>query len=293
MPKYDAFGREIGEDTLEGLGASSKPPDESVWQERTEREEATWEAAEKVEVARLETAADAADAQAEQAEDARQAAAGASHWTASSQTQVPTLRVKRSGAAKGCLVAFAILILVGGAIVAGLVSFIGSVDIDTPDTSIITRPKLEQPQNAPKGLEGESLVRPANLAAALKKIGGAGGGITNLRVAPERIDATLLTPAGRLRHVQVKPGGDLERFGPDSGPGFDSSKTIPVSKLDPRAPAKLARRGAEEVGVPVTELQYAVPQEFDNAVRWVVYFTRARYVIGDARGRFEREYPIP
>ena len=289
MPEYDAFGREIGEDTLEGLGGSSKPPDESVWQERTEREEATWEAAEAVEVARIETAADAADAQAEQAEDARQAAAGASYWTASSQTQVPTLRVKRSGAAKGCLVAFVILVAFGGAIIAGIVSFVGSVDIDTPDIEkIVTRPDSGP---APKGLEGESLVRPANLAAALKKIGGAGGAITNLRVAPERIDATLLTPAGRLRHVQVKPGGDLERFGPDSGPGFDSSQTIPGSKLNPRAPARLARRGAEEVGVPVADLQYAVPSEFDNRIRWVVYFTRARYVIGNARGRFERAYP--
>jgi hypothetical protein len=26
-------------------------------------------------------------------------------------------------------------------------------------------------------------------------------------------------------------------------------------------------------------------------VRWVVYFTRARYVIGNARGRFQRAYP--
>ena len=56
MPKYDAFGREIGEDTLQGLGGSPARPD-SAWEERTEREEATWQAAEQVEVARLETKA--------------------------------------------------------------------------------------------------------------------------------------------------------------------------------------------------------------------------------------------
>ncbi len=54
----------------------------SAWEERTEREEATWEAAEAVEVARLDAAATAKDAQAERTEDARQEAAGDSRWTA-------------------------------------------------------------------------------------------------------------------------------------------------------------------------------------------------------------------
>ena len=294
MPKYDAFGREIGEDTLEGLGGSSaKPPDESAWQERTEQDEATWQAAERVEVARIETAADAADAQAEQAEDARQAAAGGSRWTATARPQVPTLRIKRSAAGKGCLVAFVVLILFVGAIIAGIASLVSSVDLDTDGGSIITRPDA-QPKDAPKGLAGESLVRRENLAAVLRTLSASEQGrLRSLRVAPERIDAQLLTSEGRIRHIQVKPGGEPERFGPDSGPGFDGLGTIPFSRLDPGAPTRLARRGAEEVGVPIADLQYAVPQTIGEDVRWVVYFTRGRYVIGDAKGRFQAEYPRP
>jgi hypothetical protein len=65
VPKYDAFGREIGEDTLQGLGGSPTPaPAESAWETRTERDEATWQAAERVEVARQQAAAEAADVQA-------------------------------------------------------------------------------------------------------------------------------------------------------------------------------------------------------------------------------------
>jgi hypothetical protein len=118
-----------------------------------------------------------------------------------------------------------------------------------------------------------------------------GGRLTNLRVAPDRIDATLLTSEGRLRSVQVKPGGKLERFGSDSGPGFDQTSTIPFSRIRPGAPQRLARAGAERIGVKVSTLQYLVPTSFNGSLTWAAYFTRGRYVLGDALGRFQRKYP--
>jgi hypothetical protein len=317
VPKYDAFGREIGEDTLQGLGGSPTPPQESSWEERTGREEAAWQEAERVEVARQETAADAKDAAAERAEDARQAAAGDANWTAPaaddakrrrlaaqlsgllqksagapSSGMPTTVTVRRSGSAKGCLIAIIVVLLIGGAAIAGVVSLVNSVDVSTSGGgSIITVPKLtEGPQ--PKGLGEGSLMRRADVAAALRRLSSdEGTKLTNLRLAPERIDATLLTSEGRLRHVQVKPGGKVERFGSDSGPGFDTVSTIPYARVNPGAPQRLARRGAEEIGVPLNELQYAVPTLSGDDLTWVVYFTRGRYVLGDARGRFDRKFP--
>ena len=289
MPKYDAFGREIGEDTLDGLGGSPKLPD-SAWQERTEREEATWEAAEQVEVARIEAAATAQDAHAERAEDARQAAAGDSRWTAPA---TPTITVRRSGAARGCLITIVVVLLIGGAAVAGILSLVSKVDINTdgPEKAI-TAPEVEPGGPKPTGLGEGSLMRRADLAAALTQLRSSEDTkLTNLRVAPERIDATLLTREGRLRHVQITPGGKLRRFGSDSGAGFDTVGTIPFSRLNPGAPQRLARRGAKEIGVPVTEVQYAVPLYHDGQVTWGVYFTRARYVLGNGAGRFERKLP--
>ena len=318
MPKYDAFGREIGEDTLAGLGGSPSKPTGPSWQERNERDEATWQAAEKVEVARIETAADAADAQAERAEDARQAAAG-EQPAVGAGTDDPqrkalaaqlggvldqaaaaratgtraTVTVQRRGAGRGCLVATVVVLAIFGLLIAGVVGLVSSVDVKTGGSSggtITTAP--EQAKPAPTGLAAGSLVRRDNLAAALREIRASGGGkLSHLRVAPERIDATLLTPAGRLRNVQIKPGGQLERLGPDSGPGFDQTSTIPFSRLNPAAPQRLARAGAERIHVPVSTLQYAVPTVFSGTLSWAAYFKRGRYVLGDASGRFQRAYP--
>ena len=261
MPKYDAFGREIGEDTLQGLGGSPPEPREQP--------------------------APVDDAQ-------RRALAGrlrnVLQQQAATRPATPTVTVRRSGSGRGCLIALVVLLATGAAVVLAIVGLVGSVDIEGGIEDAINAPTTSEP--APKGLNGESLARPEALAAALATIRSKGGGkLANLRVAPERIDATLLTPQGRLRHVQVKPGGELERFGSDSGAGFDSVPTISFEKLRPGAVQRLARRGAEEHGIPVSEFQYAVPQDIGGQVRWVVYFTRGRYVIGDARGRFERALP--
>ena len=91
--------------------------------------------------------------------------------------------------------------------------------------------------------------------------------------------------------MQVQPGGEAKQLGPDSGPGFDSASTIPFARLDPRAPQRLARRGARKLRVPVSTLQYVVPSRFSGKIMWAAYFKRSRYVIGDARGRYQRSYP--
>jgi hypothetical protein len=275
VPKYDAFGREIGEDTLQGLGGS--PAEGTDW-----REEAYAEPPQP-------------EPQPVEDEAQRRELAGQLSNVLQQATRnrgvPPTVTVRRSGTMRGCLITVIVVLIIGGIALAAIGSLVSSIDIDTGGIEeAIKAPATSEPP--PKGFEGESLARPAALGAALTKIRTQGGGkLTNLRVAPERIDATLLTPAGALRHVQVKPGGGMERFGSDSGTGFDSVPTINYEKLRPAAVERLARRGAEEHGIPVSEFQYAVPQDIGGKVRWVVYFTRARYVIGDARGRFERAYP--
>jgi hypothetical protein len=323
VPKYDAFGREIGEDTLKGLGGSPSPaPAESSWEARTDREEATWQAAERVEVARQQAADEAADVQAERTEDARQDAAGESRYTATPRptfvrpgaegaqrqalasqlsgvlAQAAATRASASGptvrrrtAGRGCLVTIVILVVVFAALGA-IGAIVGSVDVKTEGGTSNAIPEAVKPKPAPKGLGPGSLVRQDRFAAALRQIRTKGGGrLTNLRLAPERIDATLLTGAGRLRNVQIKPGGALERFGPDSGAGFDQTSTIPFARINAAAPQRLARAGAERIGVKVATLQYLVPTTFNGSVAWAAYFTRGRYVIGDASGRFQRKYP--
>jgi hypothetical protein len=280
VPKYDAFGREIGEETLSGLGSGTSESAEP------EAEAVPMEAGSPLRAPEPQSSTPLAQPQPPQPEPQRP--------FVSIPLRPPRQR-RRRGA--GFVVLFVLFIFIAPLLAGGLVIF-SAVDGATEsvrdglESTIKAIPATpEAPAVPPKGVSGRSLVRRDHLAAALGKLSGSELRLTNLRLAPERIDAQLLTRGGRLRSVQVQPGGAIKQFGPDSGPGFDSSSTIPFSRLDPRAPQRLARRGAAKLHVPVSTLQYLVPSLFSGKIIWAAYFEHARYVIGDAAGRYQRSYP--
>ena len=294
MPKYDAFGREIGEDTFSGLGSGASdnaaPEAEAVPMEagsplrEPEPQPYTPPAQPEPQPQQVFTAGPQAPQQA--------------------QPQRPFVpnpmrppRKRRGGRGIVFVLLIALFVFVVPVVCGGVVIF-NAVDGATKsvrdglDATIKAIPATpEPPAVAPKGVSGKSLVRRANFAAALAKLGASELRLTHLRLAPDRIDAQLLTRAGKLRLMRVKPGGKPEQLGPDSGSGFDGTRTIPISRLDAGAPQRLARRGARKLRVPVSTLQYLVPSEFDGKLRWAAYFERGRYVLGDARGRYQRSYP--
>jgi hypothetical protein len=216
--------------------------------------------------------------------------------TARAATTPPAIPgARRSGAARGCLIAFAALFALGGVGVAGLVFLIGDATVKTATNEIRRAvPRTVAPPStspAPRGLGPRSLVRKVNFAAAIRKLSSSELRVDQLRVAPERIDATLLTRGGRLRSVQIKPGGALERFGPDSGPGFDQASAFPFGRVDVAAPQRLARQGAAKLHVAVSTLQYVVPTFSGGSLTWGAYFKHGRYVLGDSAGHWQRSYP--
>jgi hypothetical protein len=251
VPEYDAFGREVGANTLSGLGSG-----------------APTRAAPEAEAAPVETPEPAPS------------------------PLRPPRRRRRRGA--GFVALFVLVIVLAPLAIGGLAIFSavdGATDAVRRGVATIAAPEVSAaPAVPPKGVSGRSLVRRDHFAAALAKLSGSELRLTHLRLAPARIDAQLLTRGGRLRSVQVLPGGATQRLGPDSGSGFDSTGTIPISRLDPRAPQRLARRGAAKLHVRVATLQYLVPTLFSGKVTWVAYFEHARYVLGDAAGRFQRAY---
>ena len=284
VPTYDAFGREIGEDTLSGLGSGASgrttPEAEAVPMEAGSPLRAPEEPA---------------------AAAPPTFTAGPAQPQPQSKPERPSVSIplrpprKRRRRGVGFIVLFVVFIFLAPLLVGGLVIF-SAVDGATEAVrdgikTIATPETAEAPAKPPKGVRGRSLVRRDHFAAALAKLSSSELRLTNLRLAPERIDAQLLTRAGRLRSVQVQPGGEIERFGPDSGAGFDNTPTLPFARLDPRAPQRLARRGAAKLRVPVSTLQYLVPTLFSGQVRWAAYFQRGRYVLGDAAGRYQRSYP--
>jgi hypothetical protein len=293
VPKYDAFGREIGESTLSGLGsgaAAGPTPEVAPAPERTEGSPLR-EAPDPLTPpppAQPPPTFTAAPAQPQPQQPAPQ------RPYVSIPMRPPGRRRSRRGV--GVVILFVVIIIVAP-LVGGAIAVFNTVDNATDvvrggiKEGLRAIPTATVQGPAPKGVTGRSLVRRANFSAALRKLSSSELRLTHLRLAPERIDAQLLTRGGSLRSMQVQPGGAVTQLGPDSGPGFDSASTISFSKLNAGAPQRLARQGAAKLHVPVSTLQYAVPTLFSGKVTWVAYFEHARYVLGDARGRWQRSYP--
>ena len=328
MAKHDAFGREIGEDTLAGLGGGSEvkatpEPTEATWQQRIDETEATWEAAERVEVARIETAADAADAKAERTEDARQAAAGDSRWTAPvraepaqmstdsglgtqsrptpSGRQPLTITLPVSGPLSSGgrsrrgrrIVLFVLLVVVALFVIPLLIAGFAIVntvgDATRQIDGAIKVVRPELPAAAPTGLAGASLVRPERFGPAVRRVQAKGyGRLTSLRLAPERINAQFLTKDGALLSVQLGSDGKLQSSG-KSGSGFGSVETIPYSRINVAAPEKLTRSAAERLGKSPKQLDYMVlTRGGPREQLWAVFFKGGGNIQGFPDGRVWR-----
>ena len=249
MPKYDPFGREIGEDTLgQWRQDSTAPPSQP----------------------RPEPAPAPAPPGRTRAQ------------TPPAGLGAPRRRRRRRGVAR-----LLILLAFGWA----AFTLIGNLADEAEDAArTITIPNLTPPAPAdrPTGLAAGSLLRPAAFERALADIRRRDiGRIQNLRVAPERINASLLTPKGTLVSVQRSSGGEFQRFS-ESGAGFGHLETLPYSRIDPRFPQRLTRAAAERLGKPVSAIDYLVPSLTQGEVVWGAYFKGGAIFIADARGRIIR-----
>jgi hypothetical protein len=147
----------------------------------------------------------------------------------------------------------------------------------------------EQARPAPTGLGARSLVRADRFGPAMRRLRAQRyGGLTSLRVAPDRIDAQFRTADGRLMSVQLRSDGKLQSFG-KSGPGFGFVSTIPFSKVRPGVPERLTRRAAERVRQSPAQLNYlALSRGGTRDVLWGVFFKDGAHVQGFGNGRVWR-----
>jgi len=282
VPEYDAFGREIGEDSLAGWrsGASAQPAPEPVPVPESGLEPAPrapeWE--------------DAAPAPRPALATAGSVTAGDPLGTASAGTPParPSVSLPRRRRRSGVRWLVALVVLfVAVRLVMGVAGEVRDTvrDIEIPSVAI---PTPEAPEVAPTGLGAGSLLRPAAFERALSDLRGRRiGRIQNLRLAPERIDVSLLTRRGTLVTAQIRAGGELRRFG-ESGAGFGAIGTIPYTRIDTGAPRRLVRAAAERLGRPATRIDYLVATYTSGEVSWGAYFKGGAIFLGDARGRLTR-----
>ncbi|HET8952817.1 MAG TPA: hypothetical protein VFN44_20005, partial [Solirubrobacteraceae bacterium] len=148
-------------------------------------------------------------------------------------------------------------------------------------------PSLSSPQaaKAPTGLAPGSLLRPSAFERAMAEVRSHDiGQIQSLRVSPEDILPTLLTPKGTLVVVQITHDGEFRRFS-ESGAGFGHLETIPYDRIDPLVPQRLTRAAAERLGKPVSKIDYVLPNISQGEVTWGAYFKDGEIFMANAHGR--------
>jgi hypothetical protein len=138
---------------------------------------------------------------------------------------------------------------------------------------------------APRGLQRRSLLREANLRAALRTLRGQGR-LHMLRLAPDRIDAQLTTRRN-LVLIDLPVGGSSRRSLTSPLPA-SAIRPIPFALVDAAAPARLARTAARRSHRSVTGVNYLVLMRLLGPPQWYLYFTDGVYYSADVHGRHAR-----
>ncbi len=244
MPEYDAFGREIGDDPLAGLRDAVNPPPPVA--------------------TRPEPAPEPVVA----APDPERVVA------APPRPVFVRPRRRRRGGLAGLLMIAAII---------GAVGLVGNAAVEQGN-DILEQGTPEEVAPLPTGLQGDSLIKQDHFAAAVRKLSQAGfGKPMAIRVAPERIDATLVKGT-RLHQVQITPDGALRELG--SGPAPGTRGVVPWAGIDAAAPERVTREGATRKQ-PARSINYVLLTPGPPPT-WGAYYKHGRIVIGDRHGRPQR-----
>jgi hypothetical protein len=173
---------------------------------------------------------------------------------------------------------------------AGLLAVAGVVAVVGIAARQAGEPALEPSRpSAPAGLQPGSLILRAPFATAMRLLAAERlGRLYTLRLAPDRIDARLLTHDGRIRDVRIRPGGRLRRRGTSAG-GFGFVDTIPFARVAAAAPERATRAAARRLGLHPRQV------EFLSLTRagWTVVFDGGRQLTADRLGRLRRPSAPP
>jgi len=146
------------------------------------------------------------------------------------------------------------------------------------------------PSTPPVGLGKGSLLKAANFTAAVRRLQTEGARARSVRVAADRIDASIVTTTGRAKQVQVTSAGDMQVFGPATL-GASLSGTFVLADLVRSAPSRLARQAASRAGKQPSSVDYMVALQLgaENQAWTVVLKNGGGQFLADRTGRITRK----
>jgi hypothetical protein len=301
MPKYDAFGREIGEDTLAGLGGDPRttpqPTPSTIpadgWSEPSHHDHpgASPSAA----------SVSAGGSEVPIAPPAQPQSPQPGSFTLPGQIPIAgrPKKARKGMGGLGCLIGLLVL----AAVVAGPIIAIVAIVSDTADTIETVRdgvrdaqdgigatvPPAEEAGPPPTGIAGRSMIKPGNLANAVKVLQQQDGRLGRITLWPERVNADLVAKRDTYRNVALWYDGRLDVGDPiDVGIVQD---VIGWDRIDPEAPARMVVRSAKRFGLNPGRIDYLIGEVDvfdDEPLRWVAYFKGGAIVQGDENGRPEK-----
>jgi hypothetical protein len=278
VPEYDAFGREIGENTLAGLGGDSNAARAPRAEPAPPAEEEGW-----------------SEPPAAHAEPATRTQPERPPMTLSVPEGAPVTVMpgvpKRRGRGLGCLVGLVIAAAIAAGPVIGIVALVGTASDAIDDvTDAIDPDALELPDAVapPTGITGDSMIAPDNLARGLDEVRGEGfTRATGIDARPDRLTVTVVK-GGRERNIVISAEGGVERG--EASPANTAFGTFTLKALDPAAPARLVRGAAKRYRVKSKGIDYVLAGPEPDGHHWRAYFKSGIYVEGDAKGRVIRRF---
>ena len=291
VPKFDAFGREIGEDTLSGLGGSEPAP------QATPQPVPATSWSESPAAATFGAPVEDPPAAPPQPQPAAPQATFTIPGTIP-VSSIPGVRRRRGMSGFGCLIGIVVLAAVVAGPIIAIVSFVGAADDAIDDvtgiidgaTTIDPAPEIDRPP--PVGIAGRSMVSEANFGAALRRVGDKGlGQPLFIRLSPDRASLQM------LKGNKLRPNVTLDYLGGLNlgvvSTGGSGASTFKLDSIDPGAPARLVRASAERFpALKPNQIDYLVASRdaIEGGHRWVAYFKDKGYVLGSESGRVERRF---
>jgi hypothetical protein len=148
----------------------------------------------------------------------------------------------------------------------------GAIDSATPSVPVAV---------PPRGLEGDSLLRPANLRRALAQMRG-DGRVQSVKLSPSSLEVRLVNSRHQIVWT-VPANGDPRRV--SEPPYDDHDTTIRFSQIDPAAPSRIVRAAALRAGRDTTEVARLVFLLQVGRPRWVLTFDGGQQFTADRHGR--------